>query len=580
MNKLNRIFIIFLSFLPAIAFSNQFEIKFQQKIPLRDGVKISADIYLTQGFTGPQPALFVLTPYTSDGIYTLASYYAQHGYNVVIADCRGRGNSEGEFIPFETDGKDGYDICQWIASQSWCNGKVGMFQGSYLGMAQWLTLKENPPALKTIAPTASVCPGIDMPMVNNIFYSYNTQWLYLILGKTNNSRAFADPVYWNNVFKKMWTEHVPYGKLDEISGFESKAFQKWILHPAFDTYYETILPTKEDYERINIPILNITGHFDDDQHGAMYYFNNFLKYNTKAKDQCYMVIGPWDHGGTRRPSTTFENMTFGDNSKIDIGKLHVQWFDWVMKNGPKPEFLKDNVAVYEMETNEWKYAKKLTDLAPKSKFFYLDSDGNATDAFNSGKMSTQQPQKSVFDSFKYNPLDTNDFELRIQNELINFAWRKESEAYLKDKIVFHTSPFEEDIIATGNIKAKMYISIDAPDADFEAILYEIKPDGECIYLTSDIIRARYRNGLKTLETIKFDKIYQYDFNSFHFTSRKLTKGSRLRLVIGCLNSPYFEKNYCSGKNVAYESAQDVVRFTFKLYHGGEYPSGIELQIAE
>ena len=580
MNKLIILILIFFLVYGGSAENYKYDIKFQQKIKLRDGVCLSADVYLPVGLAESQPALFVLTPYTSDGINTLAVYYAQNGFNVVVADCRGRGNSEGEFIPFETDGKDGYDVCQWIAVQPWCNGKVGMFKGSYLGMAQWLTLKENPPALKTIAPTASVCPGIDMPMFNNIFYSYNTQWLTLILGKTNNSKAFSDIQYWNDINRKMWMGHIPYGKLDEISGFESKAFQKWILHPAFDSYYEKILPTKEDYEKINIPILNITGHFDDDQHGAMYYYDNFLKYNTQAKDKCFLIVGPWDHGGTRRPSTTFENMTFGDNSKIDIGRLHVEWFNWVMKNGPKPEFLKDRVAVYQMESNEWKYGNSVEEFSAKSKEFFLDSDGKTTDAFHSGYLKTEKPENTAFDTFHYNPIDTSDFEQRIQNKFINFAWREEGEAFLKDKIVYHTSALTQDLSLTGKIKATFYISINAPDADFEAILYEMKADGQCIYLSSDILRARYRNSFKKQEFIKYDKILPYDFNSFHFTSRKLTKGSRLRLVVGCLNSPYYEKNYCGGKIVAYESAQDFIMFNFKLYHGGIYPSCVTLPISE
>ncbi|MAT38646.1 MAG: hypothetical protein CL946_03480, partial [Ectothiorhodospiraceae bacterium] len=165
-------------------------IHFQKRIPNAEGIELSANIYLPANTSERNPALLALTPYGVDNMHADAMWYARRGYAVVIADCRGRGNSEGRFVPFEYDGSDAYDICRWIGKQEWSNGKVGMFGGSYLGMIQWLAMAYRPKELRTIVPTAAVAPGIDFPFFNNIFYTYNAQWLALTLGRTTAMNAF------------------------------------------------------------------------------------------------------------------------------------------------------------------------------------------------------------------------------------------------------------------------------------------------------------------------------------------------------------------------------------------------------
>ncbi|OGU14463.1 MAG: hypothetical protein A2X61_14415 [Ignavibacteria bacterium GWB2_35_12] len=576
-----RFSVVFL-LLSTSLYSKKVDIFFQQKIPMRDGIKLSADLYINPSMNAPVPVLFVMTPYTSDGVHTDAMFYAENGYNVVVADCRGRGNSEGDFIPFENEGKDGYDICQWIASQSWCNGKIGMFGGSYLGMAQWLAIKENPPALRTAIPVATVCPGIDFPKQNNIFYSYDIQWLVFTYGKTSNAKAFGDEKFWNRIYMEHFLNIIPYNELDLISGVKSNVYQKWLKHPTFDDYYRNILPSKEDFAKINIPLLKITGHFDDDQPGTMYYYRNFMEYgNNDAKNKCYLIIGPWNHGGTRRPAKNYMNMTFGDNSILDILKIHLQWFDYTLKNGSLPDFLKNKVACYEMGSDEWKFASKIDDLSNSKKIFYLHSEnGKANDIVNSGKLNSDKPDKEEPDSYIYNPLDTNYSSFKIENQSTEYAWRSPTEAIYPDRLVYHTPVLKKDLVFTGNAKFITYISADVTDTDFEGILYEVLPDGSCNYLTSTIMRARYRNSLSTEELLKPDEIYKIEFKNFHFTSRKLKKGSRIRLVFGALNSPLFQKNYNSGTDVSFETKKNAKVANIKLYHDKNYPSYLELPVYE
>lgn len=128
------------------------------KIPMRDGVLLNATVFQPHGQKEPLPVIFTFTPYIGDSYTDRAMYFAEHGYVYALVDVRGRGNSEGAFEPFANEGRDGFDVVEWLAKQSYCDGKVTMWGGSYAGFDQWTTLKEFPPHLATIVPAAAAHP--------------------------------------------------------------------------------------------------------------------------------------------------------------------------------------------------------------------------------------------------------------------------------------------------------------------------------------------------------------------------------------------------------------------------------------
>src|ERR1700727_1624840 len=148
-----------------------------QKIPLRDGVLLSATVYTPRNQKAAAPCVFTLTPYIAQSYHDRGMYFAAHGYPFLTVDVRGRGNSEGVFQPFMQEAQDGYDVVEWLAKQSYCNGKVTMWGGSYAGYDQWATAKEFPPHLATIVPAAAPFAGVDFPMNKGVFYPYDVQWL-------------------------------------------------------------------------------------------------------------------------------------------------------------------------------------------------------------------------------------------------------------------------------------------------------------------------------------------------------------------------------------------------------------------
>jgi putative CocE/NonD family hydrolase len=548
------------------------------KIPTRDHVSLNATVYKPKRIKTKLPVIFTLTPYVADTYHDRAFYFARNGYVFVLVDLRGRGNSEGEFSPFTNDGLDGYDIVEHLARQSWCNGKVAMWGGSYAGYDQWATLKESPPHLETIVPAASAGPGIDAPSLNGIWFPYMMQWLTLTSGVAYNGKIFEDNKFWIDKFQELYKNQVPFRDLDRVVGNPSKQFEEWLKYGPGDSYWVQKRPTPEQYRRIDIPILTITGQYDGDQPGAMHYYRMHMRHGTpRSRAQHHLIIGPWDHPGTRTPKNEFGGLKFGEASVLDLNKLHKEWYDWTLKNGKRPSFLKKRVAIYVAGSEAWKYADTLEKASPAKWKLYLSS-ANGNDAFHSGSLE-EKAHSSPPDRYVYNPLDVSRSELD----------REEVKDYLTDEryalnlfgsgLVYHTQPVRQMREITGYAKLTLYVSMDVPDTDFEASVYEIKPSGKSIFLTSEIMRARYRESLDQEKLVEPGRINKYEFNKFYYTSRRIEKLSRIRLVVQPPNSIFWQKNYNSGGEVASESRKNARTANVTVHHDTRYSSVLELPVA-
>jgi len=550
-----------------------------QKVPMRDGVNLNATVFKPHDQKTPLPAVFTFTPYVSDTYQERATYFAKNGYAFALVDVRGRGNSGGAFEPFMNDGRDGHDVVEWLAKQPWCDGKVAMWGGSHAGFNQWSTLKEFPAHLSTIVPAAAAHMGVDFPFYKNIFGPYMIQWLTFTSGVTGNANLFNLSEYWISKFSELFVSHAPFKDLGLIAGNASGILQKWIEHPTSDEYWDSAIPTEEDYRRMSVPILTITGHYDGDQPGAMTFYRNHMKYGSpEAKKQHYIIIGPWDHPGTRTPKREFGGMAFGESSVLDMNDLHRQWYDWTMKKGEKPGFLKNRVAYYVPGAEVWKYADDLESIPTGTMKLFLDSsNGHTGDAFHSGTLSEKEPSGSAPDAFTYDPLDTRPASVYKKDYFPTFITDQRNALNLfGNGLVYHTEPFEAEMELTGFAKLSAWVEMDVPDTDFSAEVCEIREDGTSVLLTQDFMRARYRNSLRREELVKPGEVNRYLFDWFTFFSRQVAKNSRLRLTFNCINNIYFEKNYNSGGVVAEESGKDARTAHVKLYHDKARPSCLEI----
>jgi hypothetical protein len=551
------------------------------KIPARDGVKLNATVFTPHGQKQPLPVIFTFTPYIGDSYTDRAMYFAKHGYVYALVDVRGRGNSGGEFEPFVNEGRDGYDVVEWLAKQPYCNGKVTMWGGSYAGFDQWTVLKEFPPHLTTIVPAAAAHPGVDFPFQYNIFAPYDLQWLTFTSGATSNGSLFGSSSFWGSKAREMYMSHLAFQDFDKLVGNFSTVFQKWMKHPTPDAYYNAMVPSPEQYKKISVPILTITGHYDGDQPGAFTFYKRHMQYGTaEAKANHYLIIGPWDHPGTRTPKAEVGGLKFGQASVLDLNKLHTEWYDWAMKGGPKPQFLKKRVAYYVVGAEEWKYADSLESIANAKKTLYLRSGGAAGDVFHSGNLAETPSGGAASDSWTYDPLDSRPGAAEPDDEPNGLTSQKSVLNLFGEGVVYHSELFGEATEISGFPKLTVWLQMDVPDTDLEADLYEILPDGGSVVLTGATMRARYRESPREAKPVPAGKIEKYVFDNFTFFSRQVGRGSRLRLVIRSMNSTGAEKNYNSGGVVAAETGKDAKTAHITLVHDGDRPSALELPIVK
>lgn len=550
------------------------------RIPMRDGVELAATLYRPAGQKEPLPVVFTLTPYIGDTYHPRAMYFARHGYVFALVDVRGRGSSGGAFDPMAQEAKDGHDAVEWLARQSWSNGKVAMWGGSYAGYDQWATVKERPPHLATIVPAAAAHPGVDFPYANNIFYPYDMQWLTYTSGGTPNVNLFGESSYWMQKFREIYLAHRPFRELDTVVGNPSPIFQRWLAHPAYDDHWKAMVPTPEQYAAIDLPILTITGHYDGDQPGALTFYRDHMRYaSPAARDRHYLIIGPWDDAGTRTPKREVSGLTFGEASVLDLNALHTEWYGWTMKNGAKPKFLEKRVAYYVVGpgAENWKYAGSLEEIGKERRTLYLK--GKAGDAYHSGSLDGSKPAaKAEPDRYVYDPLDVRPADLEREDVEKPLTDQRYALNLFGNGLVFHSEPFTEAIEVSGQVKLTLWMALDVLDTDFKADLYEILPDGGSVALSSDTLRARYRDSTEKEVLVPPGEVVRYEFSRFSWFSRRVSRGSRLRLVVSCPNSMYTQKNYNSGGVVADETAKDARTAHVVLYHDAAHPSALEIPI--
>ncbi|HJU27355.1 MAG TPA: CocE/NonD family hydrolase [Rhodanobacteraceae bacterium] len=549
-------------------------------IPLRDGVQLAATIWRPSNQSKPLPAVLVMTPYITDETQERAVKFAEHGYVYVSVDVRGRGSSGGKYTPLYGNGPDGADVIAWLARQPWCDGRVVTRGGSYRGMDQWQILTQHPARLAAAVPTAAVYPGWDYPQPKGIFLSYMAQWLAYTSGHTGQDNLFGDGKYWRTRFVDAYERNQPFHRLADLAGSNRDAFLQWLDHPAYDDYWAAFNPKPADYKSIDIPVLTITGYFDGDQPGALRYYREFMAdASSKAKQRFYLLMGPWDHPGTRHPQEKLGGLTFDKKSVLDIDQLHIDFFDWVLKGGKRPKILGERVNYYVMGADEWRHADSLQELSDHTLRLYLTSpDGPASDVFHSGFLSPTTPAGQPADTLRADPLALQPASELLKNSGDDYLVHSD-EAYKSDRLIYVSDPIEKAETIAGAMQLLANISIDTPDADLGAEIDAILPGGRTLVLGQDMMRARFRHGMAKAEPATPGTIEPWQFDGFYFTVRQLPKGTRLRVVLAPLNIPDLQKNYNSGGRIGYETARDARTATISVHLDPQHPSYLQVPLA-
>jgi len=519
-------------------------------IKTKEGATLSAVVVRRKGITTRQPAALFVTIYANlDQNFYEAKQSAAYGYVGVVADTRGKRLSPDAIEPYEHETKDVNAIIDWISKQSWCNGKVGMYGGSYSGYTQWAATKNIHPALKTIVPYVAAIPGLGLPMENNVFLNANYGWAFFV---TNNKyldfETYNQRQRWNAMQEKWYASGVAYRKIDSVDGMPNKWLQRWLQHPGYDKYWQNMVPYKDEYTKINIPVLTITGYYDDGQGSALHYLREHYKYNKTANH--YLIIGPYDHFGAQRGGTpVLRDYTVDPIALINTREITYQWLDHILKDGKKPALIKDKVNYEVMGANLWRHAPSLEKMANETITFYLAE----TKSGNKYNLSSKKPVKQCFIEQEVDLADrktANNTEYYpypiIKPELIDTSGL----FFISEPI---NEPFSIDGMFTGELKA----SINKKDMDIAVVLYEVMPDGKYFHLSYFLGRASYAKDMNNRKLLTPGNVETIPFDRTRMVSRQLSKGSRLLVVLNINKNSDAQINYGTGKDVSDETILDA-----------------------
>jgi putative CocE/NonD family hydrolase len=518
-------------------------------IPMKDGAEVSIVVVKRKGkSTIKKSAILVSSIYAGTNEVS-AMLSASKGYVGVISNTRGKRLSKSQINPLEYEQTDVYEVIDWISKQSWSNQKVAMFGGSYNGFTQWASMKHKVhPALKTIIPMVAIAPGIDYPMENNILHNYSYSWnFYVTNNKFLDFEASNDFKRWNSLKNRWYKTGVAFNKLDSLDGQINTLWNKYMQHPSYDGYWKNMIPYKQEFAKIDIPILTITGYYDDSQRGAMYYYNQHHKYVKNPNH--YLLVGPFDHWTAQtKPEESLRNYELDKVALINIEEdVIYQWFDYILKGKEKPSILKDKVNFQVMGTNIWMHKPTLSAMINDTLTFHLSADKTNEFYALKAKPNNSEIQMSVDFKDRESMTNTEYYPWPLEKENIN----------LKDGLIFKSDVLKEDIIINGSFFGDLEFSMNKRDVDYSVIVYQLTPENTYFHLSYYIGRASYAKDRERRNLLTPNEKTQISFDNSKLISKKIEKGSRIIVVVNVNKNNNAQINYGTGKDVNKESSKNA-----------------------
>jgi putative CocE/NonD family hydrolase len=546
-------------------------------VPMRDGVALRADILLPSA-EGKFPALAYRTPYGKQ--FALEEYKTfekavARGYAVVVQDVRGRYASDGEFVAYQNEGRDGYDTIEWVAKQSWCDGSVGTFGLSYPGAAQWLAAVENPPHLKAMAPAMTFSTPRNFYYSGGVFDGSWLDWIWMnIAPDIRRRRNLVGPKTYEEAKETWKREHerlqsfLPLRDLPDLKGV-APFYYEWLSHPSADPWWDWA-ELRNKYGRVHAAVLNLSGWYDESYgpDGATTNFNGLLKERRGDKDpRTRTIIGPWTHGGQEK--TRAGERGFGAGAAIDYDELILRWMDRYVRGIENGVDREKPVRLFVMGKNSWRDEDAWPLSRATAQAYYLRSESNSARFARLNQTPPDRPGSyNEFFSDPTHPV-TDPYDAYGAHDYRSLAGRK-------DILVYDTDPFLADTEVTGPIHAQIYVSADVPDIDLWVRLLDVAPDGTAFNLMSpglDVLRASYRNEKLQPELLKPGEIYKLTLDRM-LTSNVFRAGHQVRIQISGAFFPHFSRNLQSGQSEVSSSA--ICPGHVRIYHDPDHRSRIEL----
>ena len=533
-------------------------------------IRLDADVYYPVG-EGPFPVLLMRQPYgraiASTVVYAHPTWYASHGYIVVIQDVRGRGSSGGEFDLFCHEADDGYATVQWAAGLPQSSGAVGMYGFSYQGMTQLYAAAKRPPALRAIAPAMV---GYDL----YADWAYENGALPLQVGlgwalqlAAETARLKQDGTAYQALRQAAQTlplaDAIPARPQVLKTHAPDSFFHQWLDHPRPDDYWRALQP---DLTGVDLPMLHIGGWYDPYLRGDLRLYQQMVAQGHAPQE---LWIGPWGHLPWGRRVGAVD---FGPEADSPMDRLQIRWFDRFLKGTPSTvEPAQAPIQLFVMGLNQWQGCDRWPTTPGQT--LYLSSTGLAGMRQDDGRLSAEIPQPQAI------PIP--------QDVIVHDPWRpvpslgghcglppgpfdRAAIDSRTDVLTYTTAALPEALTLVGTATVTLYCWADAPSFDLSLVLSEIHGDGRVINLTQGHCRVDRPDTP--------DAQPQPIALALQPTACQLPPGGRLRLSVAAACFPAYAVNSGTGAGPGACPQIDHRIITVSLAHGALYPSAVSLPL--
>ncbi len=503
-----------------------------------------------------------LLEFTLDRSSRDAKEAAAHGYASVLALARIAGDAAFRpRAPFESEGDDARSVIEWIANQPWSDGRVGMQGFRYGGFVAWAAAKRLPPALKAIATSDPMAPGIDVPSRYRIFSNSAYRWVYGLLAAPGDTAA-NDDARWREIDEGWYREGRSYRDFPALPGRARAIFRSWLNHPSYDRFWQKWLPFGAEFGDIDIPALTVTGYYSTGQTAALYYFTEHHRHESEADHA--LLIGPFDSRSLEQgASSSLRELPLDAVARIDANRARYEWFDHALAGAERPALVRANVNFELAGANEWRHEPSLAALESDALRFYLSSSPSGAPH----RLVSQQPAEPMSLTETSDLRDRTDAGRRPpMPELVLGAIPPD------DGTVFVTEAFDKPIDVAGRLRGELDFTINKYDVDLIVMLYELNAAGEYVKLFEPAyaFRASYARDRVRRALLLNGVRQQLPFQSDQMIGRRLAAGSRLVMALGVNKRADEQVNYGGGSDVSEESIEDAGAPVRIRWHEGSF----------
>jgi uncharacterized protein len=528
----------------------------------------------------------LIRPRSSHGLLTTLLQYriTPGGYDDAIeAAARGfasmvaftpavrAGRHTWQVIPFEGEGDRARAVIDWIAKQPWSDAQVGMYGDGYSGFVAWAVAKRLPPQLKGIATSDAMAPGVNFPMDGGIGLSSAYCWLQRVETARDQSdtapaagpsptgangasapgpaaaptAAPGSPDWCRALDAKWYASGKPFRDLPRLAGQPSTIFQRWLAHPAYDDYWRRLAPSPQEFAHVDIPILSLTGYYSAGEAGTLFYFLQHYAHDPQAAQM--LLAGPYDRAELRqgRADTVVRDYNTDPAAVIDFRDIELQWFSYLLLNGPKPALLSDRVNFEIMAGNAWQHAGSLDDLAKDRVRLYLGAEPHA----GSGSLTPREPTSRAAVNITANLARRKDDGEPPSPSLMTAS------VPVENGFAFVSGPLPGGLDIAGRFSGRLLLRTNKRDLDVTVSLYELLPDGNYFHLfaPAEEFRASYLSDPSRRRLLAPGAAEWLTFTSQRVTAVRVESGARLVMVLRVSKRPTRETNYGTGRAVSGES---------------------------